>query len=57
MTNELDLSRGEKTRQRILDAALELFCRQGYHGTSMRQIATRAGLAGAIMLDIALMEL
>ena len=37
-------SKGERTRQSILDAAYALFLAQGYHGTSMRQIATRAGL-------------
>lgn len=35
----------EGTRQRILDAALELFQTHGYHGTSMRQIARRAEIA------------
>ena len=39
------LSRGEQTRNAILQAAHDLFVQQGYHGTSMRQIATRAGLA------------
>lgn len=38
-------SRGERTRQVILDAACALFLEHGYHGTSMRQIAGRAGLA------------
>ena len=38
-------SKGERTRQSILDAAYALFLEQGYHGTSMRQIAARAGLA------------
>jgi AcrR family transcriptional regulator len=35
----------ETTRDDILDAAHELFVSQGYHGTSMRQIATAAGVA------------
>jgi AcrR family transcriptional regulator len=39
------LSKGEQTRGCLVDAALELFLEQGYHGTSMRQIADRAGLA------------
>jgi AcrR family transcriptional regulator len=39
------LSRGELTRQDILTAANQLFNQQGYHGTSMRQIAERAGIA------------
>jgi len=39
------LSKGERTSQAILEAAYELFLEQGYHATSMRQIAQRAGLA------------
>ncbi len=34
--------KGEVTRQAIEDAALGLFMEQGYHATSMRQIAKRA---------------
>ena len=37
--------RGEHTRQEIIHAAHDLFVRQGYHGTSMRQIAQAAGIA------------
>lgn len=37
------LTRGERTRQAILDAAERLFLSNGYHGTSMRQIAHEAG--------------
>lgn len=37
--------KGEVTRLAIEDAALELFIEQGYHATSMRQIADRVGLA------------
>ena len=40
-----NLSKGERTRQDILSAAHTLFLEQGYHGTSMRQIAYRAGIA------------
>lgn len=36
-------SRGEATRQAILNAAEQLFLSQGYNGTSMRQIAEGAG--------------
>jgi AcrR family transcriptional regulator len=36
------LRKGEATRLAIEDAALELFMEQGYHATSMRQIAKRA---------------
>lgn len=37
--------KGEITRLAIEDAALALFMEQGYHATSMRQIAERADLA------------
>ena len=39
------LSRKERTRQEIIRAAHDLFISQGYHGTSMRQIAQKAGIA------------
>ena len=39
------LSKGERTSQAILEAAYSLFVEQGYHATSMRQIAQRAGVA------------
>jgi len=38
-------TKGETTRLAIEDAAMELFLTQGYHATSMRQIAERAELA------------
>ena len=38
-------TKGEVTRLAIEDAAISLFLEQGYHATSMRQIAERAGLA------------
>jgi AcrR family transcriptional regulator len=38
-------ARGEVTRDRLLDVALEQFVRHGFHGTSMRQIAAAGGLA------------
>ncbi len=37
--------KGELTRLAVEDAAVELFMKQGYHATSMRQIADQAGLA------------
>lgn len=37
--------KGEATRLAVEDAAIELFMEQGYHATSMRQIAERANLA------------
>lgn len=38
-------TKGEVTRLAIEDAAIHLFLEQGYHATSMRQIAEHAGLA------------
>jgi AcrR family transcriptional regulator len=38
-------TRGELTRLAILQAAHDLFIEQGYHGTSMRQIASEADIA------------
>jgi AcrR family transcriptional regulator len=38
-------TKGETTRLAIEDAAIELFMENGYHATSMRQIAEHAGLA------------
>jgi AcrR family transcriptional regulator len=45
MTDDTPLSKGERTRQAIVDAAYFLFLEQGYTATSMRQIAKRAGIA------------
>lgn len=39
------LTKGETTRILIEDSAIELFMEQGYHATSMRQIAERTELA------------
>ncbi|MBK6791683.1 MAG: TetR/AcrR family transcriptional regulator [Anaerolineales bacterium] len=44
MTEETH-TKGERTRLTIEDAAIELFMEQGYHATSMRQIAEHAELA------------
>ena len=38
------LTKGERTALRIMDVAEELFARQGYEGTSLRQIASGAGI-------------
>jgi len=38
-------SRGEQTREAILQAAYQLFLNNGYHATSMRQIAQTANVA------------
>src|SRR5260370_11343639 len=37
-------ARGEDTRRRILDAALEVFAAEGYEGASTRRLAERAGV-------------
>ena len=39
------LTKAERSRQAILDAAYRLFVEQGYAATSVRQIAERAGVA------------
>ena len=38
------MTKGERTAQRILDVAEDLFATQGYDGTSLRQIAQGAGI-------------
>jgi AcrR family transcriptional regulator len=43
--DDTSLSKGERTRLGIMEAAYELFLIQGYAATSMRQIAKRANLA------------
>ena len=45
MTQDSTLTKGERTRQVILDTAERLILAQGYHGTSMRQIADEAAIA------------
>jgi AcrR family transcriptional regulator len=40
-----------ETRQRILAAALTLFLKQGYHGTSMRQIARQVDITPAAIYN------
>lgn len=37
--------RGQQTRDRVVEAALQLFAEHGYHGASMRQIADAATVA------------
>jgi AcrR family transcriptional regulator len=41
------MKKGENSREKILDVAFKLFISQGYHGTSMRQIAEAAGMTPA----------
>jgi len=43
--DDAQISKGERTRQAIMEAAYDLFLKHGYAATSMRQIAERAGLA------------
>ncbi len=38
-------AKGEQTRERILDVALSLFRERGYEATTMRMIATEAGVS------------
>jgi AcrR family transcriptional regulator len=38
-------ARGEATRAKLIETAHRLFLKHGFHGTSMRQIADKAGLA------------
>ena len=45
MPKKENLKKGEATRLAVEEAAWGLFLEQGYHATSMRQIAERAGLA------------
>jgi AcrR family transcriptional regulator len=39
------ITKGEQTSSKIVDVARQLFEQQGYHGTSMRQIAQETGIA------------
>ena len=41
--------RGRETRERILEAALDLFIELGYEGTSLREIANRLGVTKAAL--------
>jgi len=43
--NELATTKAEETRDRILAAALELFRERGFEATTMRDVATAAGVA------------
>ncbi len=49
--DELELTRGEQTRQEILDAAKGLFLAQGYTATSMRQVARAVGITPAAIYN------
>ncbi|HEY6906435.1 MAG TPA: helix-turn-helix domain-containing protein, partial [Ignavibacteriaceae bacterium] len=39
----------ESSRTEILNAALELFAQNGFHGTSISQIAEKAGISKGLM--------
>jgi len=41
----------EEKRQQIKDAALELFAHEGYHGTSISEIAKSAGISKGLMYN------
>jgi AcrR family transcriptional regulator len=45
MMSTSNKERVENSRQGIIEAAFDLFVQQGFHGTSMRQIAGEAGIA------------
>ena len=45
MNDQGKIKKGEATRLAIEDAALDLYMDQGYHATSMRQIADKADVA------------
>lgn len=47
LATETKTERGQQTRERLLEAALQLFAKHGYHGASMRQIADAADVAVA----------
>lgn len=42
---ETKVTKGQQTRDRLIEAALQQFTATGYHGASMRQIAEAAGVA------------
>lgn len=42
---ETKITKGQQTRDRLIEAALQQFTATGYHGASMRQIAETAGVA------------
>jgi AcrR family transcriptional regulator len=50
VTNPTRLTKGERTRQRILRTALEIFAEHGYAGVSLREVAARAGITHAGLL-------
>jgi len=51
MAKETQPTKGERTRRAILDAAKNLFLRQGYAATGMRQIARAVGITPAAIYN------
>lgn len=47
-TEPAPVSKGQRTRQRIFECAMELFMSRGYEKTTMRMIADRAGVNVAL---------
>lgn len=45
MTGQQHTPKGERTKERIVQAALELFREHGYEATTMRAVAERAGVS------------
>ncbi|GAA3549747.1 TetR/AcrR family transcriptional regulator [Nonomuraea rosea] len=43
-------TKGQRTRERILDSAMELFSRSGFYAVSLRDIAAHAGMTHAGLL-------
>ncbi len=43
------MDKGEKTKRKVMDAAVSLFNVRGYSGTSVRAIANEAGVNGALI--------
>jgi AcrR family transcriptional regulator len=48
-TAEANLALRNATRHKVLDAAVRLFSRRGFHGTSVRAIAEEAGIAQGLL--------
>lgn len=48
-SDSAELPQGAETRDRILDAAMDLFIEQGFDGTSLREIAERVGVTKAAL--------
>lgn len=49
MTQPVEAGRAEATRARLLEAAIEAFAANGFHATTTRDIAARAGMSPAAL--------